>query len=302
MASIQARLIQRIFKAVGVNKMLAKQGEDFDKLLKKYEKKQSVKVPYDKMSKFYDFEERTIGGVQCYITKRKGSIPKKAVLYLFGGGYILPADPGDFVLGGQMADNAGVEVWFPLYPMAPRHRLIETVRSTLSVYREMLKTYESDDIRFFGTSSGGGLCLSILLYIKHEEIDVSMPGKLVLQSPGLQVPASSNQRKIMEEIAPKDCMIPPCFFDNIAPILATGEEEYLLSPLLNDLSGFPEIDIFYGTNEVMYAYLEDMIKVCERDGVTLHPHIGQDMMHCWGAMEFVPEARELRKTYFELLK
>lgn len=50
-------------------------------------------------------------------------------------------------------------------------------------------------------------------------------------------------------------------FDNIAPVLVTGEEEYLLPPLLNGLSGFPEIDIFYGTNEVMYAYPENMIKV-----------------------------------------
>ena len=30
-------------------------------------------------------------------------------------------------------------------------------------------------------------------------------------------------------------------------------------------------------------------------------HIGKDMMHCWGTMEFVPEARAVRQEYFKAL-
>lgn len=301
MASIQARLLQGMFRLIGINKMLDKTGSEFDALLEEYAGKQTVKVPFKKMRKRYDFEERTLGGVPCYITKQKNTSPEIAVLYLFGGGYILPPDPGDFVLGGQIADNSNAEVWFPLYPMAPGHNLRESVESTLEVYREMLKTHAPENIRFFGTSSGGGLCMSILLYIKKEAQELPMPGRLVLQSPGLQVPPSEKQKEKMNEIAPKDCMIPPRFFDNIAPVLATGEDAYLLSPLLNDLTGFPELHVFYGSNECMIAYLDDLKKVCKRDKVKLHSCVGKDMMHCWGAMEFVPEAKRLRKIYFELL-
>ncbi len=93
-------------------------------------------------------------------------------------------------------------------------------------------------------------------------------------------------------------MIPPRFFDNIAPVLATEDEAYLLSPMLYDLTGFPEVDIFYGTREVMIAYLRDFKRVCKKYGVRLNVHIGQDMMHCWGAMEFMPEARAVRREYF----
>ena len=28
----------------------------------------------------------------------------------------------------------------------------------------------------------------------------------------------------------------------------------------------------------------------------------KDMMHCWGAMEFVPEARAVRQEYFKALR
>ena len=119
--------------------------------------------------------------------------------------------------------------------------------------------------------------MSLCVYIKHEKINIPLPEKLVLQSPGLQVPPSNLQRKEMDKRSKVDVMIPPRFFDSIAPILATGDEEYLLSPLLYDLTGFPETDIFYGTIEVMVAYLKDFQNVCKKYNVKLNTHIGKGM-------------------------
>ncbi len=90
------------------------------------------------------------------------------------------------------------------------------------------------------------------------------------------------QKAQMEKLKKDDIMIPPRFFDNIAPVLASESEAYLLSPILSDLTGFPPIDIFYGTKEVMIAYLPDMKEVCEKYSVPLTVHIGKGMMHCWG--------------------
>ena len=304
MPSIQARMVSGLFKLIGVNKMLDKQGAEFDKLLKNYSNKQKkpLKIPYNKMQSF-DIQTKVIEGTTCYIVCKKGSSPKRAVLYLFGGGYILPPDPGDIILCGQVADNCCAKVWFPLYPMAPEHRLSETLQSTLKVYQDILTEYDASSVRFFGTSSGGGQAMSLCVHIRHENVDVPLPGKLVLQSPGLQVPPSESQKAEMEKRKKLDVMIPPRFFDNIAPVLATGDEAYLLSPLLCDLTGFPEIDIFfYGTREVMIAYLKDFREACKKYGVKLNIHIGKDMMHCWGAMEFVPEARAVRQEYFKALQ
>ena len=304
MPSIQYKLVSGLFKLIGVNKMLDKEGADFDKLLAAYQEKQKkpLKIPYKKMSPDYVIDEKDITGTKCYVVRKKDAHPKKAVLYLFGGGYILPPDPGDIVLCGQIAENSGAEVWFPLYPMAPGHKLTETVQATLKVYQEILKQYHPDDVRFFGTSSGGGLAMSLCMYIKHEGLDIPLPGKLVLQSPGLQVPPSESQAAEMEKRKKADVMIPPRFFFNIAPVLATGEDSYLLSPILFDLSCFPPIDVFYGTREVMIAFLKDFQETCRKCGVTLRTHIGKGMMHCWGAMEFVPEAKAVRQEYFEALK
>lgn len=301
--SIQFKLVQGFFGILKVNKMLDKQGADFDKLLEKYAKEQEkeLKVP-SKLYEKFDVEEKYLNETKYYVVKEKNKIPKKAILYFFGGGYILPPDSGDLVLCGQMAEQCNGEVWFPIYPMAPRHMLIETVRRCTELYQLILERFEPSNIRFFGTSSGGGLALSICQYIVHEKLPISLPQKLVLQSPGLQVPPSKEQKLEMEKLKSKDVMIPPSFLENIAPVLATGDEAYLLSPILFDLTGFPSIDIFYGTNEVMIAYLKDMENVCEKYGVDLNVHIGEGMMHCWGAMEFVPEAKKVRHEYFEALK
>ena len=83
---------------------------------------------------------------------------------------------------------------------------------------------------------------------------------------------------------------------------ADSEETVLLSPMLCDLSEFPPIDVFYGTKEVMIAYLEDFKAVCEKYEVPLSVHIGEGMRHCWGAMDFVPEAKAVRRECFAALR
>ena len=304
MPSIQYKMVRALFKTIGVNKMLAKDGEDFQRLLEKYDKEQKkpLKIPFGKLKSKFEIIKKEVGSTTCYVVRQCGSKPPKAVLYLFGGGYILPPDPGDIVLCSEIAENCNAEVWFPLYPMAPGHKLRDTLESSLLVYQSMLKHFDPENIRFFGTSSGGAQALSLCLFIRHEHNEIPMPGKLVLQSPGLQVPPSDEQRRKMEKLKDRDVMIPPKFFDNIAPVLATGEDAYLLSPILGDMTGCPPTDIFYGTEEVMIAYIDDMKATCEKYGVRLNVHIGEGMMHCWGAMSFVPEAKAVRQEYFKALR
>ena len=61
MPSIRYKLISGMFKLIGVNKMLDKEGEEFENFLLTIRK-----------------------------SRKKHSKPKRAILYLFGGGYILP--------------------------------------------------------------------------------------------------------------------------------------------------------------------------------------------------------------------
>lgn len=63
MASIQYNMISGLFKLMGVNEMLDKQGADFDKLLATYSKKQEkpLSIPYKKMESKFNIETKTVG-------------------------------------------------------------------------------------------------------------------------------------------------------------------------------------------------------------------------------------------------
>ena len=302
MSSIRYKLIRGMFKLIGINKKLKADESELIKFMESYIPKQdNIKIPVAKIKKSYDFDRRVIDSTDCYVTKQKGTHPDKALLYIFGGGYFIPCDPGDFTFGGQFADNTNREVWFPIYPLAPRYKLIDSVKSVLAVYQEMLKSYRAEDIVFFGTSSGGGLALSLLIYIKENKLDIPMPKHLVLQSPGLQVPPSDKQLAIMKQIEDKDVMIAPEFFNVIGKLLTDEKDAYLLSPILYDITGFPSMDIIYGSWEVMYAYLEDMKKHCKECGVSLKAHVGEEMMHCWLAMDMTPEGKQARQDVFQMI-
>ncbi len=77
MPSVRAKMVSGLFKMLGVNKMLDKQGEEFDKLLEKYKVKQKKQfnVPYKKMKDF-NIDTESINGTTCYVISKKGATPK----------------------------------------------------------------------------------------------------------------------------------------------------------------------------------------------------------------------------------
>ena len=83
-ASIQYKLVGTLFRVLRVNKMLDKEGPEFEKLLETYRIKQKkpLAVPYKRMDDF-DIITKTVEGMTVYVVRKKGAMPQKAVLYLF---------------------------------------------------------------------------------------------------------------------------------------------------------------------------------------------------------------------------
>lgn len=60
MSSVRYKMVETLFKAIRVNKILDKQGEDFEKLLHSCKEKQKkpLKVPYKKLAARFEIDER----------------------------------------------------------------------------------------------------------------------------------------------------------------------------------------------------------------------------------------------------
>ncbi len=302
MSSIKYRIIERLIALHGfkLKRMLGKEGKAFSQMIMKMSEKQSIKVP-SSIGKRCDITEKDIEKHRYFIISKKDSQPQRAVLYLFGGGYIMPADKGDFLFAAEIAEETDAEVWFPIYPLAPHYKLMDSVKMVMGVYENMLERFPAEKITFIGFSSGAALACSVCVQNKHEGFKYQMPHKLILVSPGMQIPPSEEQMKEMERLEPKDPMMTPSFLQNIGPFLTTEEDQYLLSPALYDLTGFPEMVIYYGTHEVMLAFLPAIKVATERANVKYVVHIGEGLCHCWPMLGFTKEGRESRKEIYSTI-
>lgn len=285
-----------------MKRLLDKDGAAFDKMVGKFEKHQNVKNPSRKLKKIYKYQKKMIGGQPCYIVKAENRKVEKAVLLFFGGGYFMPPDQGDFSLAGEIAERTGSEVYLPIYPLAPKYKLIDTVKSVTDVYQEMLRYYDPHKIVFMGNSSGAAFCLTLCLYIRHEKLSIPFPGKLIMLSPGLQMPPNEAQAERMRQQEKTDTVIPLTFCENIHRVLVDPNSAYLLHAFDTSWEGLPEMNVFFGDRELFYAYVPDVKQAAKVGNVKVHIHIGKNMMHCWPMLGFTKEAKQTRTEIYEIIR
>lgn len=285
-----------------IKRFLGKSDSDFDKIVANFEKRQHIKNTSRKLKKKYEYHEKQLGGQPCYCFRPKDKKIERAVLLLFGGGYLIPPSKGDFSLAGELAEHTRAEVYLPIYPLAPKYKLIDIASSVIDVYREMLQHYESQKIIFMGSSSGAAFCLTLCLYIRHEKLILPFPGRMIMLSPGLQMPPNEVQINRMKEQESKDVVIPITFCKNIHCILVDESSSYLLRAFDTSWRGMPQMDIFYGDQELFYAYIPDIYEAVKEGNVRVNIHIGKNMMHCWPMLGFTKEGKKTRADIYKIIE
>ncbi|KAJ3300594.1 hypothetical protein HDV03_002066 [Kappamyces sp. JEL0829] len=136
--------------------------------------------------------------------------PRKVLLYLHGGAYILGNIKIYRSLTGILAKNSGHPVLAVNYRMAPENPFPAGLHDALAAYLYLLKPghpmfggqathepYEAKDIIIAGDSAGGGLTMALLnylnMYLKREDGThlIPLPRGVVLLSPWVDLTCSS---------------------------------------------------------------------------------------------------------------
>ncbi len=319
MASIRYNLTKFMFKNL-MRPVMKKAAKDPERFMEQQRKKREIKpLPLGKLHERYEFEEDEEGGTPYYVihgadaadlgdTKEskenngKGR-RRKLIFYFFGGGFIMPGDEGDFKFAQEMSDRTGADVWIIWHKLLPDVAGKGLLESVLSIYRKALKSYDSEDITFFGLSSGGSLCLDLCVYISENSPDTPLPGRLVPVSATILMPPTEKQYIDMEKIEPRDTMFTVDYVKASANMMSLcGAEGLLGNSAAHSWKGFPRILTFYGTDEIYYAQLDEFKKKCEKDGVELQTFIGEGMMHTWLAAGWLPEAAAAREALYKYIR
>ena len=177
------------------------------------------------------------------------------------------------------------------YRLAPEFPFPNALEDAAAAYRLLLSEgVPADQIVLAGDSAGGGLALSLLLWLRDE--CYPLPAGALLLSPLLDMSETAASRI---KNARSDAMLPPPAKRGVNPrALYVGEEDHrhpLISPIYGEYQGLPPLYVQVSDSEML---LDDSLRLARRARhyqVNAEVDIWRGLPHVWSLVPWLPESR-----------
>lgn len=215
----------------------------------------------------------------------------RVLLYLHGGGFVLPALGAHREMLGNWCRTLGCTVYMPDYRLAPENPYPAAPLDCLHAYRWLLaQGVEPSRIVTAGDSAGGALTLSLMHALR--EAGLPMPAALVMLSPASDLTMSGTSALVNEKRDPMFCMqVLLMMRQAYANELQTTE--HAASPLFGPLSGLPPMMITAGSTEMMLSDSERVAVRATEAGGDARLDVWRGLPHAFPVMSLLPEARRV---------
>jgi acetyl esterase/lipase len=92
-----------------------------------------------------------------------------AIMYLYGGGYVISSPHSRRKLAGHLANASGARALVPRYSIAPERHFPSAVADATADYRRLLKEgHRPERVIIAGDSSAGGLTVATMLKLRED--------------------------------------------------------------------------------------------------------------------------------------
>lgn len=227
--------------------------------------------------------------------------PRRTILYLHGGGYVVGSIISHRGLAASLSRAAGGRVLNVGYRLAPEHRFPAAVDDSLAAYEWLLAAgVDPANTAIGGDSAGGGLAVALLVAIR--ESGLPMPGAGLCLSPWVDMEAlgsSYGTNAAVDPIITRDG-------------IQAYAKEYLgdadlrsplAAPVYADLSGLPPLMIQVGTPEALFDDATWLREHATEAGVDVTFESWDDMVHVWHRFASkLPEAQQAVNRLGEFIK
>lgn len=234
-------------------------------------------------------------GVACEWITAEGADPRKVVLYLHGGGYVMGSVNTHRSHVGRLSTLTGARALAVGYRLAPEHRFPAAVDDATGVYRWLLAAgIPAASIAIAGDSAGGGLTVATLLALR--DAGDPLPAGAVCISPWSDLTcnsASMTTRAALDPMVQRESLLrmAGAYLGDASPTLP------LASPLHADLRGLPPLLIHVGTSETLFDDARILAERARAAGVEVTYEAWDDMIHVWHMFApFLPEAERAMAT------
>ncbi|MDB5400413.1 MAG: acetyl-hydrolase [Rhodopila sp.] len=236
-----------------------------------------------------------MAGVPVFILQPK-EMPaenrNRVLLNLHGGGYVYgPGEAGT----GEAAAMAGyghfkvIEVDYRMPPAAPYPAAMD---DAMAVYKAVLATTDPAHVAVFGTSTGGGMTLALMLRAKAE--GVPLPAAIAPGTPWSDLTDSGDSYQTNEWL---DNILVSYqgYLGHAAKLYANGRDlkDPQLSPIYGDFHGFPPAILTTGTRDLFLSNTVRTHRKLRQAGVEAELQVFEGFSHAYYTIDpFIPESRE----------
>lgn len=198
----------------------------------------------------------------------------RVLLHLHGGGYVLNPGEAGTLEAVYMAGFGGINVVSVDYRMPPDF----PYPAALAVYRELLKTYPPEKIGVFGTSTGGGMTLALVLRAKAEGLP--LPGAIAPGTPWTDM-TKTGDSYFTNDGVDNILVSYEGWLKDAARLYAGGHDlrDPLLSPVYGDVKGFPPTLLTSGTRDLFLSNTVRMHLKLREAGVVADLIVFEGMSH-----------------------
>jgi epsilon-lactone hydrolase len=245
-------------------------------------------------------EQVTIAGVNCYILT-PDNIPEanrnRVLVHVHGGGYVF--GPGESATREAvlMAGYGKFKVISIDYRMPPDFPYPAAMDDAMAVWKETVKTNDPKKMAIFGTSTGGGMTLAMVLRAKAEGLP--LPAATAPGTPWSDMTKTGDtfytNEKVDNILVSNDGWL-----GEAAKLYANGHDlkDPQLSPIYGDLTGFPPTILTSGTRDLFLSNTVRVHRKLRQAGVVADLHVFEGQSH--GQYAGDPDAPETKEHFGEL--
>ncbi|MCI8508580.1 MAG: alpha/beta hydrolase [Lachnospiraceae bacterium] len=215
------------------------------------------------------------------------------ILQLHGGGYYGKLHNTYRDMAGLYNEiSNGMDVLSIDYRVAPEYPFPAALEDAVAAYQWVLdQGYNTEKLFVAGDSAGGGLALSLCLYLRNHGL--KLPAGIITMSAWTDLTKSGESYEENFDIDPifggtKDSLVyKEGYYKGENP------ENPYISPINGDFSGFPPMLMQVGEYEMLLSDTLEVVKKAREKGVLVKEHVYGGMFHVFQmGLLLYPEAKE----------
>lgn len=240
------------------------------------------------------------GTFSSYTITRRGTEPRRTVLMVHGGGFVAGLDPFHVRYAARLAEALRAHVVLPDYPVAPEHTWRDSHEPLARLTARLAEdARETGGLVVVGDSAGGGLALALALTVRDG--GGAQPSHLVLHAPWVDLTTSTPDTAVFAE---RDTWLFLGKLQAYAGWWAGSPDDLArpeVSPALGDLAGLPPTLMFCGTRDLLAPGCRLLAARAAEAGWDLTYVEEPDLMHVFGLLPLIPEARAAWRRTLEFV-